>query len=176
MRTATFALFFGIAYLSAGLLGMVPAALMPAPAGVPPVTVAVLYGYLLGLFPVNVVHSAAHLVIGAWGLAAWRSDHLGRGMGSPKTYARVLAMFYGALAVAGVIPMMNTLFGLLPLHGHDVWLHAGTAAIAGYFGWRTEIVVERRGGNGPDRREKVIPVEHERRLGHSDRRIPGSEV
>ena len=38
MRTATFALFFGIAYLSAGLLGMVPAALMPAPAGAPPVT------------------------------------------------------------------------------------------------------------------------------------------
>jgi hypothetical protein len=23
----------------------------------------------------------------------------------------------------------------VPIHGHDVWLHAGTAIIAAYFGW-----------------------------------------
>jgi hypothetical protein len=27
-----------------------------------------------------------------------------------------------------------------------------------------------------DRRQKTFPVEHERRLGHADRRAPGSEV
>jgi hypothetical protein len=27
------------------------------------------------------------------------------------------------------------LFGLTPLFSHDVWLHAGTAVIAAYFGW-----------------------------------------
>ena len=90
-----------------------------------------LYGYLLGLFPVNVLHSAVHLAIGAWGIAAWR------GMSDPQVYARSLALFYGALAVMGLIPGMNTLFGMLPIHGHDVWLHAGTAAIAAYFGWRS---------------------------------------
>ena len=104
MRSATFALFIGIAYLSAGLLGLIPAALMPAPADAPPIRLNVLYGYVLGLFPVNVLHSAVHLAIGAWGIMAWRSDHLGRGMGSPKMYARALAIFYGALAVLGVSP------------------------------------------------------------------------
>jgi uncharacterized protein DUF4383 len=169
-------LFIGIAYLSAGLLGMVPAALTPPPQEAPPVSVTTLYGYLLGLFPVNVVHSAAHLGIGVLGLAAWQADHSRHRITSPKMYARALTLFVGALAVLGVIPGMNTLFGMLPMHGHDVWLHAGTAAIAGYFGWRTENYVERRTDQKVDRRERIVPVEHERRLGHSDRRIPGSEV
>jgi len=162
--------------LSAGILGLVPAALAPAPPDAPPVRLTVLYGYLLELFPVNALHSAAHLAIGAWGILAWRADHDRRGFGSPKTYARALAVFYGALAVFGLVPGLNTLFGLLPLHGHDVWLHAGTALIAAYFGWRKEVVNERRAGETTDRRQKVLPVEHERRLGHADRRAPGSEV
>lgn len=43
--------------------------------------------------------------------------------------------FYGALAVMGLIPGLDTLFGLVPIFGHDVWLHAVTAAAAVYFGW-----------------------------------------
>ena len=124
MSTRTFALILGIAYLAAGVLGLIPAALTPPPADAPPTSVTLLYGYLLGFFPVNVLHSAVHLAIGAWGLAAWR------GMASPAVYARALAIFYGALALMGLIPGMNTLFGVLPLHGHDVWLHAATAALA----------------------------------------------
>ena len=169
-------MFIGIAYLSAGLLGMVPAALTPPPPEAPAIRITTFYGYLLGLFPMNVVHSAAHVAVGALGLAAWQADHSQRRITSPKMYARGLTIFLGALAVMGVIPAMNTLFGWLPLHGHDVWLHAGTAAIAGYFGWRTENYVERRTDQKIDRRERTLPVEHERRLGHSDRRIPGSEV
>ena len=153
-----------------------PAALAPAPPDAPPVRFTVLYGYLLDLFPVNVLHSVAHLAIGAWGILAWRADHDRQGFGNPKTYARALAVFYGALAVLGLIPGVNTLFGLLPIHGHDVWLHAGTAAIAAYFGWRKDVVTERRALDSTDRRQKVLPVEHERRLGHADRRAPGSEV
>lgn len=155
---------------------MVPAALTPPPAEAPPIRFTALYGYLLGLFPVNVVHNVAHLGIGVLGLAAWRADHSQRRITSPKMYARALTLFVGALALMGVIPGMNTLFGLLPMHGHDVWLHAGTAAVAGYFGWRTENYVERRSDQNLDRRERNMPVEHERRRGHSDRRIPGSEV
>ncbi|MCC2629869.1 MAG: putative rane protein [Thermomicrobiales bacterium] len=30
---------------------------------------------------------------------------------------------------------LHTMFGLTPLFSHDVWLHAGTAIIAAYFGW-----------------------------------------
>jgi Domain of unknown function (DUF4383) len=157
----------------------VPAVLYAPPADAPSVSVTVLYGYLLGLFPVNVLHSAVHLVIGAVGLAAWQADHVWHRITSPKMYARALAVLYGALALAGVIPAMNTLFGLVPIHGHDVWLHAATAALAAYFGWRTENWVERRRntvGEDTDRRKINVPVEHERRLGHADRRVPGSEV
>jgi hypothetical protein len=163
MKTSTFALIFGIAYLGAGLLGLVPAALMPPPADAPPTQFTLLYGYLLGLFPVNVLHSAVHLAIGAWGLAAWR------GNAEPRVYARALAIFYGGLAVLGLMPGMNTLFGLLPIHGHDVWLHAGTAAVAAYFGWRSELKEERR-TTTPDRRLRTLPVARERRLGLADRR------
>ena len=85
-------------------------------------------------------------------------------------------MLYGLLAVLGLIPATNTLFGFVPLHGHDVWLHAGTALIAAYFGWRGQTEVERRGNDKTDRREKTQPVPHERRYGHGDRRIPTSEV
>lgn len=176
MRTATFALFFGIAYLSGGILGLIPEALTPPPADAPPLRLALLYGYFLGLFPVNVLLSAIHVATGIWGVVAWQADHIGRRVRSPRVYARALAIFYGALAVIGIIPGMNTFFGMLPLHGHDVWLHAGTAAIAGYFGWRAATELERRASVKVDRRENIEPVAHERRYGHGDRRIPTSEV
>ena len=169
MRVETFALFSGVAYLAAGLLGLVPAALMPAPADAPSIHVTLFHGYLLGLFPVNVLHSAVHFAIGVWGIVA------GRGMTSPKVYARSLAIFYGALAAMGGIPGLDTLFGLLPIHGHDIWLHAGTAALAAYFGWRSAASVERRAGAMPERREQTLPVAPERRS-RPDRRLPGSEV
>ena len=162
MSTATFALIFGIAYLGAGLLGLIPAALTPPPADAPPTHFTLLYGYLLGLFPVNILHSAVHIAIGAWGLMAWR------GTASPLVFARSLALLYGALAVMGLIPGMSTLFGMLPMHGHDVWLHAGTAAIAAYFGWRSEVNVERRAM--AERRQRMLPVARERRFGLADRR------
>src|SRR2546423_14520316 len=98
MRAPTFALVFGIAYLGAGLLGLVPAALMPPPADAPPTPLGVMYGYLLGLFPVNIVHTAVHLAIGAWGLAAWS------GRTSAVGHARALAVLYGVLAGGGQAP------------------------------------------------------------------------
>ena len=169
MRVETFAFFSGIAYLAAGLLGLVPAALMPAPADAPPIHVTLFHGYLLGLFAVNVVHNAVHLAIGVWGVVAWR------GMTSPKVYARSLAILYGALAVMGGIPGLDTVFGLLPIHGHDIWLHAGTAALAAYFGWRSAASAERRAGAIPERREQALPVAPEHRS-RPDRRLPRSEV
>ena len=170
MRIATFALFLGLAYISAGVLGLVPAVLVPPPVDAPPTRFNVLYGYLLGLFPVNLLHSLVHLAIGVWGVLAWRR------ITNPKLFARALAVFYGLLAVLGLIPGINTLFGLLPIHGHDVWLHGATALLAAYFGWRTEHEVERRANPAADRREHSVPVEHERRFGHGDRRLPTSEV
>ena len=116
MRTATFALFAGIIYLSAGLVGLVPEALWPPPADAPaPTRLMALYGTLLGLFAVNAAHSGMHILIGIWGVIAWQADHIGRRVRSPRVYARALALLYGLLAVLGLIPATNTLFGFVPL-------------------------------------------------------------
>jgi hypothetical protein len=87
------------------------------------------YGRLFGLFPVNVLHNFVHLAIGIAGLLAWRS------VWSPLTFAQFLGGFYGLLTVLGLIPGANTMFGLVPIFAHDVWLHAVTAALGIYFGW-----------------------------------------
>jgi hypothetical protein len=162
MSTRTFALIFGIAYLAAGLMGFIPAFLRPPAPDAPPTTLTLLYGELLGLFPVNILHTLVHVAIGAWGLMASRAAT------SAKVYGRSLALLYGVLAVMGLIPGMNTLFGMLPMHGHDVWLHAGTALVAAYFGWRKEIEMERR--HLGERRQRMLPVARERRFGLADRR------
>lgn len=163
MRTSTFALIFGIAYLAAGVLGLIPAMLQPPLVDAPVTTFTLLYGYLLGLFPVNVVLTAIHLATGFWGMAAWSRAT------NPGVYARSVALLYGALGILGLIPGLSTLFGLVPLYGHDVWLHLGTAAVAAYFGWRsTEVSIERR--RAAERRSAAVAVARERRMSMGDRR------
>ena len=163
LNVRTFALVFGIAYLGAGLLGLMPGMLTPPPADAPPVRFDVMNGMLLGLFHVNMLHTIVHLAIGAWGLAAYM------GWSQPRVYARSLAVLYGVLGVLGLIPGLDTLFGLVPLHGHDVWLHLGTAAIAAYFGFRSE-TGERRRASGDRRKASRAPINNERRQGMYDRR------
>lgn len=128
MKTRYFALIIGIAFLLAGIAGFVPGLLRPATVG-PPLAMEAGYGLLLGLFPVNVLHNIVHLAIGAWGVASWRSFH------GARMFARSLAIIYAILAVMGLITGLNTVFGLVPLFGHDIWLHAVTAVVAAYFGW-----------------------------------------
>jgi hypothetical protein len=131
MTVRNFALVFGIIYLAAGVLGFVPGLLRPAPPDAPAVSVTAFHGFLLGLFAVNVLHNLVHVAIGAWGIAASRAAWHAR------VYARTLAVVYGLLAVMGLFPALYTTFGLIPIHGHDVWLHAATALVAAWFGWAT---------------------------------------
>lgn len=164
MKTGTFALMAGVVYLAIGILGLVPAMLVPPPLDAPALSFALLYGYLFGLFPVNVLHTALHIAAGFWGLCAWRQRC------SAAAYARALAVVFAALALLGVIPVANTLFGAMPVHAHDVWLHAITALVAFHFGWRAQArAPERRHGRG-ERRQRSVPVARERRFGLADRR------
>ncbi len=129
MNIRRFALILGIIYLVVGIAGFVPPLLREPAAAAPNLTVNTLQGYLLGLFPVNILHTLFHLAIGIWGVVAARR------LGASVLYARSLAIIYGVLAVMGLIPNLNTVFGLLPLYGHDIWLHAITALVAAYFGF-----------------------------------------
>lgn len=169
MTARSFALVFGILYLGAGLLGLMPGMLAPPPDNAPPLAFDVMHGTVLGLFPVNMLHTAVHLALGAWGLWAFM------GNANPRFYARALAVLFAVLGVMGLVPGLNTVFGLMPLHGHDVWLHLGTAALGAYFGWRHE-GGERRTPAGDRRKASRAPIADERRQGVYDRRrasVPG---
>lgn len=76
---------------------------------------------ILGLFPVNVLHNLAHLLLGIWGILAARS------FAGARTYARIAGVLYLLLAVLGLVD--PTAFGLMPLGGNDVWLHVALGAI-----------------------------------------------
>ena len=127
MSVRTFALLFGVIFLAVGALGFVPAAVTPSPHP-PGMTMHQGYGLLLGLFPVNLLHNVVHLLFGAWGV-------LSRSAGAARNYFRGLAIIYALLAVMGLIPATQLTFGLIPLHGNDVWLHAVLALAGAYFGW-----------------------------------------
>ena len=129
MNSRSFARVIGITFLAVGVLGFIPGLKSPPPLSAPHLAVEGGYGLLLGLFPVNWIHNLVHLAVGVIG---WSSS---RTMVDARRFARGLTLFYGTLALMGVIPALNNLFGLAPLFGHDIWLHAGTAAVAAYFGF-----------------------------------------
>lgn len=111
------ALIFGVVFLAVGAVGFVATGgSMDANMDTAP--------RLFGLFPVNALHNVVHLLFGVWGLAAARRYD------ASVTYARVGGAIYLGLAVLGLFA--PTLFGLVPIGGHDVWLHAllGIALLA----------------------------------------------
>ncbi len=131
MSTRTFALAFGIVFLLAGASGFVPGMLHPVPAGAPPLTVPMGYGLVMGLLPVNVLHNLVHVLFGILGIVAYG------GLFAPRVYAQIVAVAYGLLVILGLLPATNTLFGLIPIYGNDVWLHLVLGAAAAYFGFMT---------------------------------------
>jgi hypothetical protein len=129
MTTRRFALLWGILFLVVVASGFVPGLLHPPHPGDPDIAMDSMYGRALDLFPVNLLHNVVHLIFGIWGVAAYRS------YGAARTYARVVAVVYALFAVMGLVPGLDTTFGLVPLFSHDVWLHAVLAAGAAYFGF-----------------------------------------
>ena len=70
----------------------------------------------LGLFPVNMLHNLVHVIFGVWGLLA------SRGFRASRNYAQVSGVLFILLAVLGYAAPDG--FGLLPLGGNDILLHA----------------------------------------------------
>ena len=142
MATRYFALIFGIVYLLVGILGLIPGMLSPVgDPGNPPVNVQTLYGNLLGAFTVNILHTLVHLVIGIWGILAYRS------FSAARTLSLAAGVIFIVLFLFGLIPGLQTLFGLVPLHGADVWLHLLSGIVALAFGLmaprRDDVTIDR---------------------------------
>lgn len=115
------ALVFGVVFLLIGIWGLFVEDGMSMEAD--------LDGGVMGLFPVNILHNLVHLAFGVWGIAAARSHPASR------TYGRFGAIAYGLLAVLAFFT--PTLFGLVPIGSHDIWLHALLALGLGWIGWGT---------------------------------------
>jgi nicotinamide riboside transporter PnuC len=99
--------------------------------------------HLLGLFPVNVWHNLFHLASGIWGVFAART------FSSSRTYARTLGIIYAVLVPLGLIT--PTLFGIMPIGGNDLWLHALIAIPLLYFGFSAR----GRAAGGREERERL---------------------
>jgi hypothetical protein len=127
MNIGNAALIFGIVFTLAGLSGLFAA---PPPADAPPLTIEHGHGLALGLFPVNTPHNIVHLLFGVLGIAASRGAVV-----SARGYFRLVAVSYALLVVLGLVPATQTTFGLIPIWGNDVWLHALLAVGAAYFGF-----------------------------------------
>lgn len=129
MKAPLIAKILGIAFLAAGVLGFAPYVTVPADLTAEWVTLNANYGFIAGLFPVNVVHDLIHIVLGIWGLAAAAT------FAGAVRYLRSIAWIYGVLVVLGAIPITNTLFGVAPIYGFDVALHLLVALLAFYGGY-----------------------------------------
>jgi hypothetical protein len=105
----TVARVFGVVFLLVGVLGFLASGMsMESDPALAP--------RLLGLFPVNALHNVVHLLFGVWGLAASRTSS------GAELYAKGAGAIYLVLAVLGYVA--PTTFGLIPIGGHDIWLHA----------------------------------------------------
>jgi len=100
---------FGVIFIVVALLGFI------TPGGMA-MAMAPDTGLLLGVFPVNLLHNIVHLLFGVWGLAASRS------WSGSKSYFTIAGAIYAVLTVVGFLSPSG--FGLVPLGGNDIWLHA----------------------------------------------------
>lgn len=71
---------------------------------------------VMGLFPVNLLHNLVHLAFGVWGIVASRS------ISGARSYALAAGVIYLVLTILGFF--IPTTFGLIPIGGNDIWLHA----------------------------------------------------
>jgi hypothetical protein len=127
------ALVFGVAFLLVGVAGLLVTGGTSMDADMETA------GRLFGLFPVNLLHNVVHLAFGAWGLAASRSHDASR------SYGRIAAVAYGALVLLAFVS--PTLFGLVPIGGHDIWLHALLALGLAWVGFMAAEPARRTAGD-----------------------------
>jgi hypothetical protein len=100
---------FGVIFILLAVLGFI------SPGGLV-MTMDPTTGMVLGVFPVNLLHNIVHLLFGIWGLVASRS------WAGSKTFFVTGGIIYVILTCVGLFSPMG--FGLVPLGGADIWLHA----------------------------------------------------
>jgi hypothetical protein len=112
---------FGVVYLLIGILGFVPAVVVP--------TEVAGQGLLLGIFAVNAIHNVAHLILGALMLYA------GSSAARFWVLSRTLAAVFAVLVVGSVIaPIAEGVAINLP----DTGLHLISAIVMAYLAFASQ--------------------------------------
>jgi hypothetical protein len=128
MTSRRFALLLGILLLLMGVAGFVPALVRPADdvhglsldGGTP---------LLFGWFGARALNNVVRIALGAAALVSARSmDEAVRG-------CRRAAGAFLLLAICGVVPGLDTMFGFMSLYGNDIWLHGLLFLLCLYYGW-----------------------------------------
>ncbi|NBO39496.1 DUF4383 domain-containing protein [bacterium] len=135
MRIRNFALWSGVFFLFLGIISFIPWFVSDPAADAPRMNITSAYGQLFAIFPVNSLLNVFHGLLGIIGLLAYRSQD------ASLSYARWCAGLFGAMSVLGMLFFSRTFAGLLPLYGHNIWLHGIMAIACSYFATRTPEVV-----------------------------------
>lgn len=133
MAAKKFSLIGGVIMLIMGLVALIPA-LAGSADGLPALKVTTSYGLFLGFFPMNVFNKIALVLFGIAGISVARMTD-----DDPAIYyCRTVCIAMGALAVFGLIPGLDTLYGFWPLYGGEVIGHGLFALVGGYCGFVRE--------------------------------------
>ncbi len=127
--TRYFSLVVGVLFVPAGVGGFLPFITQPPPGDAIPLHMTTSYGYLLGLFPVNILHNIFHFTVGILGVLAYRQ------YSTARLFAQGLTIVLGIFTLMGLFPLANTTFGWLPLYRHAIWLHGLEAIVGAYLGF-----------------------------------------
>jgi uncharacterized protein DUF4383 len=100
---------FGVIFILVAVLGFI------SPGGLV-MTMDPTTGMVLGIFPVNLLHNIVHLAFGVWGLIGSRT------WSGSKSFFTAGGVIYVVFTLVGFLS--PTGFGLVPLGGNDIWLHA----------------------------------------------------
>ena len=136
MNVRKYALFGGIFFLAMGIAAFIPGLFQYADetTNLPALNLNTSYGLFLGFLPMNIVNKLLLIVLGCWGIAA--SQAPGTSLPRSIVWSRWVFGISGVLAVLGLLPNTNTMFGYWPLFSWNVATSGVISLVAAYFGYR----------------------------------------
>jgi hypothetical protein len=133
MHPRQFALIAGLVMVIAGILAFVPSLNVAPSAGMPALDLSNSYSLFLGYIPMNILNKLALISFGAVGVGI--SQAPATALPGSIRWSRIIFVVMGDLAILGIFPQTQTLFGYMPLYSWDVVTHAVIALLGAYFGF-----------------------------------------
>lgn len=104
------------------------AIIMPGSAtALPALNLEISYGLFMNLFAMNIINKIFLLVLGFSGILSARYIY------SSRNWSMTVFVTLGLLAIMGIIPATDTLFGWSPLFGNITWAYGFFSLLGAYF-------------------------------------------